>query len=346
MRIAPRTMLCATDYQARAILESRGRFAELRELCSAAGDKVSLAIGMSGLATELVYAGRSREGSRLASEQMALLESIGDPTLTMGLAFIAFTNWLDAGEFGEVLRWSQTVIDLAAGDPAKGAGFGLGSPLAVALAFRGVARWWLGRPGWRQDLHDAVAMARHSDPATLAVIVAWTYGHAIVYGVLRADDAAVRAIEEAVQTAEATSNDRRWSDSQVRAGCRAAAESGRRGRPSPRAGAGGARPRHVARECSLPGPGRRVVGRPGEGQARRPRCCDCGDAPSRGRSAPGSTALLRRLGHRRSGGDAGGAWRRGRPGRSPRGDRPVGELVGRRTVRRCATSRCCGCARC
>ena len=52
---------------------------ELRELCSAAGDKVSLAIGMTGLATELLYAGRSREASRLASEQMALLESIGDP---------------------------------------------------------------------------------------------------------------------------------------------------------------------------------------------------------------------------------------------------------------------------
>jgi hypothetical protein len=159
---------------------------------------------MSGLATELVYAGRSREGSRLASEQMALLESIGDPTLTMGLAFVAFANWGDAGEFGEVLRWSQTVIDLAAGDPAKGAGFGLGSPLAVALATRGIARWWLGRPGWRQDLHDAVAMARHSDPATFAVVVAWTYG-AMQYGVLRADDAAVRAIEEAVRTA-ASSN--------------------------------------------------------------------------------------------------------------------------------------------
>ena len=28
----------------------------------------------------------------------------------------------------------------------------------------------------------------------------------------------------------------------------------------------------------LHGPGRRVVGRPGEGQARRPRCCHCGDA--------------------------------------------------------------------
>jgi hypothetical protein len=113
-------MLCATDFSARAVQESRGRFTELRELCSAAGDKVSLAIAMTGLATELCYAGRTREASRLASEQMALLESIGDPTLTMGLAFAALTIWGVAGEFGEILRWSQTVVDLAAGDPAKG----------------------------------------------------------------------------------------------------------------------------------------------------------------------------------------------------------------------------------
>jgi class 3 adenylate cyclase len=206
MRVAPRTMLCATDWQARAVQESRGRFVELRELCAAAGDKVSLAIGMSGLATELLYAGRSREGSRLASEQMALLESIGDPTMTMGLAFMAFANWFDVGEFGEILRWSQTVVDLAEGDPAKGAGFGVGSPLAVAVAFRGVARWWLGRPGWRQDLDDAVAMARRSDPATSAAIVAFAYGMGIAYGVRLADDSTVRAIEEAVRTAERASN--------------------------------------------------------------------------------------------------------------------------------------------
>ena len=208
MRIAPRTMLCATDYQDRAVQESRGRFAELRELCSAAGDKVSLAIAMSGPATELGYAGRGREGSRLASEQMALLESSGDPTPIMALAFIGFTNWFDAGEFGETLRWSQTVIDLAAGDPTKGAGFGIGSPLAIALTFRGVARYWLGRPGWRQDLDDAVAMARRSNhPTTLAAVLSWSYGWAIWYGVLRADDSAVRAIEEAVQTSQRTSND-------------------------------------------------------------------------------------------------------------------------------------------
>jgi hypothetical protein len=208
MRIAPRTMLCATDLQAREVQESQGRFAELRELCSAAGDKVSLAIGMSGPATEFMYAGRAREAARLSSEQMALLESIGDPTPTMGLAAIAFCNWHGVLDFGEVLRWSQTIVDLAAGDPVKGAGYGVGSPLAIALAWRGTARSCLGRPGWRQDLHDAVAMARRSNPETLSGAVAWTYGFAMQYGVLLADDSLVRASEDAVQTALGASNDR------------------------------------------------------------------------------------------------------------------------------------------
>ena len=208
MRIAPRTMLCATDWQAREAQESQSRFAELRELCTAAGDNVSLAIGMTGPASELMYAGRAREAARLSSEQMALLESIGDPTPTMGLAAIAFCNWLGIGEFGEILRWSQTIVDLAAGDPAKGAGFGMGSPLAIASAWRGTARWWLGRPGWRQDLHDAVAMARRSNAETLSGAVAWTYGFAMQYGVLRTDDSVVRASEDAVQTAHRASSDR------------------------------------------------------------------------------------------------------------------------------------------
>ena len=39
MRIAPRTMLCATDFQARAVQESQGRFAELRELCTRPGTR-------------------------------------------------------------------------------------------------------------------------------------------------------------------------------------------------------------------------------------------------------------------------------------------------------------------
>nr|WP_024441114.1 adenylate/guanylate cyclase domain-containing protein [Mycobacterium sp. UM_WGJ] len=208
MRIAPLTMLCATDWQAREVQESRSRFEELQELCGAAGDQVSLAIGMTALATELLYAGRSREGAQLASQQMALFESIGDRSPTMGLAFMAFVNWLCVGEFNEILRWSQTIVDLAEGDPAKGANFGVGSPLAIALAWRGSARWWLGRAGWRQDLHDAVAMARRSNAETLGSTVAWTYGFALQYGALRPSDAAERACEDAVRSAQRASSDR------------------------------------------------------------------------------------------------------------------------------------------
>ena len=77
------------------------------------------------------------------------------------------------------------------------------------------SRWyiaaWLGGgwgiSGWRQDLNDAVAMARRSTQATFAGVVTWAYGFAIQHGVLRADDSAVRAIEEAVQAAEGSSND-------------------------------------------------------------------------------------------------------------------------------------------
>jgi hypothetical protein len=104
------------------------------------------------------------------------------------------------------LRWSLTVIGLTGGDPTKGSGFGIGSPLAVALASRGVARWWLGHRGWRQDLDDAVVMARNSDPVTHGAVAAYKYGWTIKYRVLRADDAAVLALEEAVTIAEGSTD--------------------------------------------------------------------------------------------------------------------------------------------
>lgn len=206
MRIAPRTMLSATDWFARSVQNTWGRFHELRELCDAVGDKVSLAIGMTGLATELLYAGRPGEGSQLASEQMALLDSIGNPRLTAGLSFGAFANWFNCGKFDEILRWSQTVIEQSADDPEMGAEFGIGSPLAVALTFRGIARSWLGRPGWAEDIGQSIAMARSSDPTTHALVVAWALLPQL-YGALRHDASATRIVEEAAQTAAVCSND-------------------------------------------------------------------------------------------------------------------------------------------
>lgn len=81
------------------------------------------------------------------------------------------------------------------------------SSLAVALVWRGVARWSLGRDGWREDLDDAVAMARNTDPTTHAAVVQSKYGFAIANGVLLADDSAVREIDEALRTAEGLSDD-------------------------------------------------------------------------------------------------------------------------------------------
>jgi predicted ATPase len=147
MRIAPRTMLCGIAWRVHMNVAG-ARFEELRELCTAAGDKASLAIAMAGLVIDHTFLGRIREASQLASEAMALIESIGDPTLTVGLSLAAIYAKLVSAELSDVLRWSQRVIDLADGDPSKG-NFILGSPLALAFTTRAIARYCLGRPGWR-----------------------------------------------------------------------------------------------------------------------------------------------------------------------------------------------------
>jgi class 3 adenylate cyclase len=200
MRIAPRTMLCGIAY--RVHLNVAGaRFEELRELCTAAGDKTSLAIAMMALVLESMYQDRVREGSRLASEVMALIESIGDPTLTVGLSFAAIYAKCVCVEASEVLRWSQRVIDLADGDPSKG-NFIIGSPLAIAFVTRGMARYALGRPGGRDDMRHALALARSTNPLSFVSVVTYVYFAPIIAGVLRPDDSAMREIEEALQIAE------------------------------------------------------------------------------------------------------------------------------------------------
>ncbi len=58
---------------------------------------------------------------------MSLIESLGDPTLTVGLSFPAIYAKFEFGEWPDVLLWSQRVIDLADGDPFRG-NFIFGSP--------------------------------------------------------------------------------------------------------------------------------------------------------------------------------------------------------------------------
>jgi class 3 adenylate cyclase len=216
MRIAPRTMLCGTAFRAHVNVAG-DRFNELRELCTAIGDKASLAIAMAGLVIDHAHQGRIREASRLASEAMALIESLGDTTLTVGLSFAAIYAKLESAERSDVLRWSQRVIDLADGDPAKG-NFIIGSPLAVAFATRAIARYALGRPGWRDDLRHGLALARSADPLSYARVVAYAYFVGIPAGVLRPDDRVVREIEDALRMAERSGDDHAVWNAQITLG--------------------------------------------------------------------------------------------------------------------------------
>jgi hypothetical protein len=205
MRIAPRTMLCGTAWRVHMTVVG-ARFDELRHLCTAAGDKASLAIAMAGLVADHALQGRMREASQLASEAMNLIESIGDPSLTVGLSFAPIYAKIESAEWRDVLLWSQRVIDLADGDPSKG-NFLVGSPLAAAFAQRAIARCCLGRPGWRDDQRHGLAMARSADPMSYARVVAYVYFPGIPFGVLRPDDSAVREIEDALQNAERSGDD-------------------------------------------------------------------------------------------------------------------------------------------
>ena len=205
MRIAPRTMLCGIAWRVYEHVAG-ARFEELRQLCTAAGDKASLAIGMAGLVIDHAFQGRMREASQLASEAMALIDSVGDATLTVGLSFAPIWAKGEGGEWCDVLRWSQAVIDLADGDPSKG-NFIMGSPLAVAFTTRAFARYHLGRPGWRDDQRHSLAMAHSADPLVYGAVVGYGYFLGIPSGVLSPDDSAVCEIEDALRIAERSSDD-------------------------------------------------------------------------------------------------------------------------------------------
>ena len=111
MRIAPRALLCGSAHRLGGGTETG--FEELRELCTAAGDMRSLAVGYNGHMTVKLFEGRRREASRLADEMISLIELIGDPALTAALSLAPSTVKCETREMAEVLRLTQRVISLA-----------------------------------------------------------------------------------------------------------------------------------------------------------------------------------------------------------------------------------------
>ena len=94
MRIAPRTLLCASTWRARLGVADTG-FDELRGLCASAGDDLLLAIGMYGQVVGLGLEQRHREASELASEQFRLIEESPNALRGVGVMHGAVIAKLD-----------------------------------------------------------------------------------------------------------------------------------------------------------------------------------------------------------------------------------------------------------
>jgi adenylate cyclase len=205
LQIAPRNLLCGTLWRTGGSIADTG-FDELRDLCAAADDKVSLAIGMTGFIMALTFHNRFREAAKVASEQSELLESIGDPTLTVALLFAAIYAKCQAGEMIEALRLSNRLIDLADGDPTKG-DLIFGSPLSTAIAMRGHVKMCLGIRGWLDDAATSIAMAAPLDPTSYVFALLWKYVASVPFGALPPDVTAMRETVEALRIAESSSDD-------------------------------------------------------------------------------------------------------------------------------------------
>jgi adenylate cyclase len=194
MRIAPRALLCGSAFQVGGTPADTG-FDELRSLTTAAGDKKSLAVGMAGHLTTLTFNAHHREAAAMAMEFATLVESIGDPAMTVGLFYAAAQAKWEVGEATECLQLAQRIIDVAHGDPTMG-DFVIGSPLAWAITLKGAAGMFLGRQGWRADLEAGIAMAQSFDATTRPFAQLYKYAAAIENG------AALPTADDLTQTAE------------------------------------------------------------------------------------------------------------------------------------------------
>jgi adenylate cyclase len=204
MRIAPRASLCGTAWMAGGPVAEAG-FHELADLCAQAGDKVSLVAGMGGQVMARTFHNEIREASRLATEYVGLLESIGHPTMVIGMCHPAIVAKCEAGEMAEALRLSQRVIELAAGDATRG-NMLAGSPLAMAKAMSGFIKCCLGMAGWRQEADEATTLARGSDAITNVTVTMYKYVP-VMFGAITLGDDALRDTAEALHSAEQSGND-------------------------------------------------------------------------------------------------------------------------------------------
>jgi adenylate cyclase len=205
MRIAPRTLLCGTEFRV-AGLGDEAEFAELRDLCAAAGDQRSLAIGMAGLIQARFMNSQVSQATGYASELVGLLEEIGDPALTVSLSSAVLATKFEAGDVTEVLRFARRVIDLAEGDLGQGKLI-FAVPVPTAIAVRGLARSCLGMPGWQTDFDQAMTHARTLDAFSFSGVSWYSYVMPLVYGIARPYATMLRDTADTLALAEQSGDD-------------------------------------------------------------------------------------------------------------------------------------------
>ncbi len=200
MRISPRSLLCVSAWRVGGSVDDTG-FEELHELATAAADKASLAIGITGQVFALAVYGRYQEACRLVPELLNLGDSVGNSMLTDALLMAALTARFGTGELTEVMRLSQRIIDDTDADPRRG-NFLIDSPLTVALMMRAAAGMCMGIPAWKGDVDRAVPMCAEFEPGVRAGLLLYVYAIGVANGLLVPDAAMLRESAEALRVAE------------------------------------------------------------------------------------------------------------------------------------------------
>ncbi|MCV7399162.1 AAA family ATPase [Mycobacterium fragae] len=206
MRIGPRTLICGYAWRAGGGGFAEAGLNELRDLCGAAGDQMSLVMGMSGVLVSMTLNHELHQLRTLATEYVRMLESIGDPALIVGLLNTATHAKLEAGEITNTLPLIERVIELADGRITMG-NFFFESPLAWTMTLRSLANCSLGRRGWRDDLTAGLAMAREVQRFTQIVVTTYGYVVPVMNGALIPDAAVIGHTADSLRTAERSGDD-------------------------------------------------------------------------------------------------------------------------------------------
>ncbi len=201
MRIAPRMRISGNSWRLGISLEESG-FDELRQLCAAVGDDVSLAHGTAGMLMTLLFHNKFREAAAVASECARLIETNAEPASVFDLSGAASNGKLQAGQVVEGLRLAQLAIDASGNDQDTPSAI-LRVPAALAFAFRGMNRMCLGMTGFRDDLDEAVSIARAAaDTSNYASALFWKYGFPVLNGAVLPDEAVMEDTAEVLECAE------------------------------------------------------------------------------------------------------------------------------------------------